>query len=163
MPIAHTHLEPQYTSERSSERHQRPGLALWVRVRWQRLALDSALAAGADPATSPDLALRARQLAAPKARESLADSIERLLDLAARGSAAQFASIRVPFSREQVEATRPRLTGLIEALRTERRQPVQGLARASLLVEGGRGPLYVHDSPHGLERAVEATLSKLVR
>lgn len=161
MPIAHTYMEPTHPLTQRVEREKLPGLLARIRVRWNSLTLDSALAGGANPDASEELALRARQLAEPKAREQVARSIAHLLDLVDRGSAAQFASIRVPFSRPRVQAIRPRLVELAESLRDDRAYPVAGLARANLLVEDGRGPLYVHDTPDGFEQAVEATFSAL--
>jgi hypothetical protein len=150
----------------NDRRAGRPGLALRLRVRWSSAALDSALADGADPDASDELALRARQLAEPKARERVAKAIERVIELSelvGRASPAQLAYLRVPFRRQQVEAARPRLVQLVERLRAEEALSVRGLAMASQLVDDGRGPLYVHDTPDALEHAVEATLSAVNR
>jgi hypothetical protein len=77
----------------------------------------TALAGGANPDSSKELALRARQLAEPKMREQLAESIGHLLELVDRGSVAQLGTNRVPFSRARVQAIRPRLIELAERLR----------------------------------------------
>ena len=158
MPIAYTYIEPIRVRGSGAAR---PGLALRLRVRWNALALDSALAGGADPGASDELTLRAQQLAQPKTAEEMARSIGHLLELVDRSSAAQLAVTRMPFGIDQVQAVRPRLVKLAERLRAKGSHPVRGLAMANLLLEDGGGPLYVHDTLDGLERAVGATLSAI--
>jgi hypothetical protein len=140
-----------------------PRLGLHIRVRWNALALDSALADGADPGASEELTLRAEQLARHKEREKAAKAIDRVLELVERGSAAQLASTRVPFRKDRVEASRPQLIELGASLRSNGPHPVQALAMANLLVEDGDSPLYVHDGPDHLEQTVEATLAAFHR
>ncbi len=53
-----------------------------ARVWLRRGSLDRSLAAGADPAMSPELAHRARQLTSPRFRAGVAASIRNLLDAA---------------------------------------------------------------------------------
>jgi hypothetical protein len=55
------------------------GLALRLRARRRRHALTAALAAGADPGGSEELALVAGQLTRPRTRRHLAEGIERVL------------------------------------------------------------------------------------
>jgi hypothetical protein len=140
-----------------------PRLGLHIRVRWNALALDSALADGARPGVSDELTLRAEQLADEKSREKAAKAIGRVLELAERGSAAQLATTRVPFRKDRVEASRPQLMELAATLRSNGPHPVQGLAMANLLVEDGDSSLYVHDRPDHLEQTVEATLAAFHR
>ncbi len=60
--------------------HRRPGLLLRARAWIKGLELDAALAGGADPAQSEELALRAEQLASRKKRDELASGINHLID-----------------------------------------------------------------------------------
>jgi hypothetical protein len=163
MRIAHAHVEPFHQRRQQANTEPRPGLALRVRVRWNALALDSALADGANPEGSEELRLRARQLADPVNRERLAKSMERILELADRESASDPTMTRVPLRRQPIEVSRPRLAEVVELLRADGERPARGLARASLLIEDGRGPLYVDDTPDGLEKAVDRTLAALNR
>lgn len=140
-----------------------PRLGLRFRVRWNALALDRELADGADPSSSEELGLRAKQLANPKMRIKVAHGIGRVIELADRGSAAGLATTRVPFRREQVQASRQQLLELAARVSSKGPHPVKGLAMANLLVEDGDSPLYVHDRPHRLERAVKATLAAFHR
>jgi hypothetical protein len=164
VPIAHTYIEPPGPlagDELQAER--RPGLALRLRVRWNALALDSALADGADPGSTDQLALRAKQLARQKQRAQVAQGIGHVVALVDRGSAVGLATTRVPFRRDRVEASRQELLELTGRLSSKDPYPVKGLAMANLLLEDGDSPLYVHDRPDRLERTVKATLAALHR
>ena len=119
-----------------------------VAARLGFAARDAALAEGADPDASPELALRARRLIAPRTRRLLAASLRRWVE-SARG-------------RRGLYEVRPgpQVAGAAEALleladRLEVRGPVEarGVALVSVLLSDGRGPLH---SPQGAERLVAA-------
>jgi hypothetical protein len=111
-----------------------------LRVRCCLETLDQALAAGADPAASPDLALRARQLTSPEERAATAAALEEAIAEALdppRGLTA-----RVPVQAAQVLAARPFLERLAAELREVRAPRAQGVARARRILADGTGPLY---------------------
>jgi hypothetical protein len=136
-----------------------PDVALRARVRWNALQLDSRLAEGVDPNATEELALRARQLAAPAKREEIARSLDEVVAVAVRGSSAHLPTIRAPISRGRVQASRPELSGLAARLRQEGPHAVEGLAMAHLLVADAQGPLYAHElCGDPLGPAVEAAI-----
>ena len=61
-----------------------PSLALRIRTRLSRAVLDEELAYGADPAASPDLALRAEQLSSRAERARIADALRETLGAESR-------------------------------------------------------------------------------
>jgi hypothetical protein len=123
----------------------RPPLTLRLHVRLHRLALTRRLAEGADPLASHELALRARQLTAPRELRSCATGLERVLrDAAApsRGLTAQ-----APLQREAILAARPFLLNLRRRLRETENPHPAGVARTVLLLMDGCGPLYAPSDP----------------
>jgi hypothetical protein len=122
-----------------------PSLTLRLRVRLHRLELTRRLAEEADPFASPELALRARQLTAPREVRGCVKGLERVLREAAarsRGLTAQ-----APLQREAIVAARPFLLNLRQRLRmTENPRPA-GVAQAVLLLTDGCGPLYAPSYP----------------
>ena len=140
---------------------RRPGLMLRARVWFHNLDLDAALAGGADPARSNELALRARQLAEHKTRNHLASGISRLIEVAERRSRGAVAMSYAPFRTKQVQANRTLLLALELRLRSYKPVALQGLALTSLMLENGRGPLRTGSDPVALERAIRAALSAL--
>jgi hypothetical protein len=121
-----------------------PSLELRVKVRWSALELDAALASGADPASSEELALRAEQLAARGKREQFARSIDDLLRIAARNSGPELPTTRAPVSAERVGANRSQLFELRNRMLGPGPHSSRGLAQVSLLLEGSDSPLYRH-------------------
>jgi hypothetical protein len=150
---------PYYMPTTSAPR--RPGLMLRARVWIHDLELDAALAGGADPAHSDELALRAQQLAGRKKREELASGISRLIGIADGHSRAPIATPYAPFRPKQVQANRELLLKLEQRLRGYKPVALRGLALTSLMLEDGRGPLTTDSAPVTLERAVRAALSAL--
>jgi hypothetical protein len=120
-------------------------LLLRVRVALLRRRLDAALADGADPAASPELTLRARQLTSGSAREALADSIDSILSEVDRPGRSNPG--RVPVVRQEVLGARPRLIDLERRLR-EGRCRAQGVVLIRRLLSDGTGPLYAR-APRG--------------
>ena len=137
----------------------RPSLALRARVWLKSLELDAALAGGANPAQSDELAVRAEQLAQPSRRRELAEAIMHLIAIADRNNRAAIVTPDPPFRPRQVQANRSLLLELAERLRGHRRPALRGVAMTSLMLEDGRGPLTTDSNPATLERAVRACLS----
>jgi hypothetical protein len=117
-----------------------PPILRRLRVHCSHEALDQALAAGVDPAASPELALRARQLTGPDARETIAAALEEAIAEAVRPPRGLTA--RVPVHGAQVLAARPFLERLAGELRAARRPRAQGVLRARRILADGTGPLY---------------------
>ena len=89
-PVADNPREQPYEPPGAPRRDRRDRPSLWVRVgvHWKRRDLDAALADGANPAKSAELALRAQQLAEPATRAAIAAGIENLFRLATEGPGA---------------------------------------------------------------------------
>jgi hypothetical protein len=151
-----SHYSPFYMPTTSAPR--RPGLMLRARVWIHDLELDAALAGGADPQQSDELALRAKQLAARKKREEMASGVSRLIEITDRHSRATMVTPFAPFRPKQVQANRSLLLELEQRLRGYEPVALQGLARTALMLEDGRGPLTTSSDPATLERAVRAAL-----
>ena len=134
MPVKSADSRPQTVGAR-------PGLAIRLRTRARRARLDAELAAGTDPATSPEHRLRAAQLGSPEVRTRLANRLVEAVG-EARGLGQELASARRRRAREEVWRHAGELLALVPRLREEERLPVQGLASAARLVEDRRGPLY---------------------
>lgn len=146
--------------------HQRgPSLIVRLRVRMKRLELDSAIADGANPERSDQLALRAQQLRDRSTRERLATGIENLFRLATMGPGpeATVSIVRAPFDGYRVTANRSGLTELAEKLRHSEPPNVRGVAMASVLLEDGRSPLYNRNATDELKPAIRAASSAFDR
>jgi hypothetical protein len=109
------------------------------------LWLDSQLAEGVPETKSPDLHLRARQLATDRSRRALATALTGAVDAAARPRGLW--PSRAPLARAAVlEAAGP-LVSLARDLRTVDEPRVRGLALASYLVTDAGSPIYNRRSP----------------
>lgn len=123
-----------------------------VRVWLRRGSLDRSLAAGADPAASPALARRARQLTSRRTRAGLAASIRNLLD-AAEERPRGFTSA-VPIQRGRILGERQLLLQLAADLESEDELRPRGIALVERLLIDGASPVYVN----GPERALHGAL-----
>jgi hypothetical protein len=130
-------------------------LRLRSRVFIHRSALDRALANGTDPSRTPELALRAKQLVAPRRRERLADGVERLITAAAQPPSRLSAA--VPLRREEVLDTRPLLLTLAAELRAPGPVRAEGVALTRLLLVDGGSALYEPGEAGALAKAVDAS------
>jgi hypothetical protein len=139
----------------------RPRLSLRLRVWMRHVELDAALAGGANPTQSHELALRAEQLTEPSRRRGLAAAITHLIAIADRHDGAAIVTPYPPFRFRGIQASRSLLIELAERLRGQRPPALRGLASTSLMLEDGRGPLTTDGNPVTLERAVRACLSAL--
>lgn len=140
---------------------RRPGLMLRARVWIKSLELDAALADGADPAQSEELALRAEQLATRTKRDELASGINHLIAITDRHHRARAAPPH-PFSGSRDGRDYHSLLLDLELrLRAYRPVALRGLALISLMLDDGHGPLSADSSAATLERAIRAALSAL--
>jgi hypothetical protein len=101
---------------------------LRARVFATRRSLDDLLADGANPAQTAALALRARQLVSPRARQQVATGLERLVWEAQRPAPLHPAALLL--ARRQIVELRAALLGIVECLRTARPVYAQGMALA---------------------------------
>jgi hypothetical protein len=134
-----------------------------MRVAWKRPRLDAELAAGTDPLSTPELALRSEQLADPLHRARVARSLRRAIEsaepaphrrLGVRGST-------IPVSRAAVLEARPTLLALAHDL-TELQDPdPMGVALALRLLSDGSGPLYRPWTPPELADAANQARAAL--
>jgi hypothetical protein len=137
--------------------HRRSGeMALGVRLRtWLRRDLyDERLATGADPAASPELGLRARQLSSQFERARLASSLEHLVS-EAYDRPLGF-STQEPLRRAEVRKCADDLFALARRLREGRPINVQGAAMTSRLLNDGTGPLNTWPAQFTLKQAVHS-------
>lgn len=129
----------------NTEKREQPAAPLRLRLKvWrERVQLDAALAAGADPALDSALALRARQLTDPTSRRALANAITNVLEAAGEPAEARRPEgSRPPLQREAIATARDRLMVVADQLRRRAAIPAQGAALASLLVWDSASPLY---------------------
>jgi hypothetical protein len=131
--------------------------AVLARIRWR--ALDRALARGADPASSPTLALRARRLTGRGNRERLAASLRDVITAA--GQPPAMPSSRIPPSRPEAPAARGQLRTIEWLLESDAPMYVQGLARLELLLTDGGGPLYSPDYPAALSDELDRIMAAM--
>jgi hypothetical protein len=118
----------------------RAGLALRLRARWRRHALTAALARGADPDSSAELTLVARELIGARARRRLAAGFDRLLRSATLRTVPW--SPAVPLNRREIAAARDELAELAARLRAASPVPARAVALAAVLLSDGTSPLY---------------------
>src|SRR5947209_3640618 len=120
-------------------------------ARLRRSALDRALAAGADPAASPTVAVRAAQLGAPSPRARSAAGLESI----ALAASADRGPARIQPSRPAVRANRERLLDLAALLRRSGPLYAQGVAMLELVLIDGCGPAYTDRRGEALTRELE--------
>jgi len=129
-----------------------------VRVWAKSLELDRRLAEGVRPTTSPELTLRARQLASERSRRALASALTATVGAAVhaerwpRGAWTPKAPIAATGVREAASV----LEALARELTTTSDLPVRGVALVSFLVcDGTASPLYNRHSPVSVRELVE--------
>jgi hypothetical protein len=128
---------------------------IWTRLRRGRL--DRQLAEGADPATSPELELRAAQLGSAAERARIANVlVEALGD--ARGREPM--TLRMRPQRAVVRDAADEILALVLRLRDDRPFAVRGVAMAARLADDRAGPMYRHDAGD-LPDAIRSALSAL--
>jgi hypothetical protein len=128
---------PQFRS------HPSPSLALSLRLRtrWSQNRLDRDLASGADPASSPELTLRAAQLQSPAARARLANAIVEMLGRAHEPNLGRF-TVAGEHQNAEIREYEDNLRALVARLRDDRPIDIQGAAMTARLVNDRSSPLY---------------------
>jgi hypothetical protein len=110
-----------------------------LEARLRRRQLDEALIAGADPDSTPALAVRAEQLVRTGSRASLARSVRDAVNLAVPP---RQASSRAPLNRPAIRASRAELLELARLLEARTDASAAGVALVRNLIADGTGPLY---------------------
>lgn len=125
--------------------------AVRLRVAVRRFALTQRLAEGADPASSPELELRARQLTGDRERTTLARTLERTLEEVNRPRMTLVGG--TPLRRREVLAAAEPLQRMIERLRDGRPVAPEGMALIErIITDGAWSPLYNVTAPGALRR-----------
>lgn len=136
----------------------RPSLQLRVFVNRRRL--DRLIAEGRDPATDPQLSLRAAQLGRPTLRATLARSLLNAVRMSDNSSTSRLPSPHIPVAAASVRACSAELHELARAL-TDVNAGVRGVAIARVLITDGASPLYVSGPAGGLRKVLVAARSAL--
>ena len=126
-------------------------LTLRMRVAVGRDALDLALARGADPTASTELAYRAARLVRARNRQGLARCIRLAIWEAEAGVSALRVSPR-PVRRGEVLGCREALVALSERLESPRPAGAEGVAIAERLLADLRSPLFAWAEPGTVRR-----------
>jgi hypothetical protein len=132
---------------------------VWLRVRvgWKASNLDRQLAEGLDPARSPELSVRARQLTSERRRADFAQELESLVrDVHSSWRPALEA---VPLQRTAIAASAGDLLDLATVLRSQARCRPHAAGTVSFLLRDAASPLYYTDAratPADLARAAIA-------
>jgi hypothetical protein len=146
-------LDARRLIARPTRAHHRLGARLWA------ASLDRRLAAGDPPESHPLLATRAQTLVAPGRRRDLAAHWVHLLEVAQTGPAPYLR--RLPLCRDRITAADAEVADMLAALLAPGPVPAAGVARASLLLSDGSGPLYNRLSPTDLVTAVRQVTGHL--
>jgi hypothetical protein len=117
---------------------------LRLRVLLHQPALDAQLAAGADPVTTPELAMRAGQLIGRRRRARYGHSVRRAVEVAERPRQGRVPTRgpSIPICRTAVIEARGELLALADDLVELPHVRVRGVALALELLCDGGGPLY---------------------
>jgi hypothetical protein len=139
--------------------HARAHLPLRLRtgVLFRQLELDRDLADGATPETSPQHAVRARQLASRHKRHELAHQVDCILHRAEHSP--HWHSAALPVQTEAVQAARSDLERLRDALLHADMPTLRGLALASVLLHADGSPIFDAGSDTSVTAAARETLS----
>jgi hypothetical protein len=130
-------LSPPTIDRRPAAAIQHVALAR-LAARLRAGSLDRALAHGADPRATPQLAARARLLTSPGRRARAADALEHLVR-AARGPQRRWWALT---RHNSVLANSSELHALASLLRSERPVYARGVAVLNELLSDGTGPVY---------------------
>lgn len=148
-------------SNQEDRERLRAGPWLRIRVFMNRLKLDRALAEGTDPSERPELALRAEQLQQQRVRKRTAKGFDHLIQMAFADPSPYVSPSMLPLHHERVRPNLGLFQELVDALRAPGPHTVQGLARASALLEDAHGPLYASDPSESLGEVLNATISEV--
>jgi hypothetical protein len=131
----------------------RVGLGVRSHVALHHAELDRDLAAGVNPASSPEHTVRARQLTGTHVRRELADCIDGVIARAEHPP--HWHSTVLPIQAAAVHAACPDLEELRDALLDDSRSDCHGVALAAVLLHDHSGPLYTD--------AADTTVTALAR
>lgn len=123
-----------------------------ARVWLHRRSLKRALAAGADPGSSPELAHRAEQLTSLRCRRALAAGLHRTLRDALKAPASFTAA--VPLQRREILKASDDLERLAQDLLAPGDVAARGVVLVQDLLTHGTSPLFTPGPDGQLERAV---------
>jgi hypothetical protein len=134
---------------------------LWLEliVCWRAGLLDGELAAGANPADSPLLAIRARRITSPRNRARVADGLARAIR-DARAATPGFGAAVQP-NRREIVAARTVLAHVDRRLRDARPVTPRGVALLQSLLTDGTSPLYRPGEPGALGSELRAAAAAL--
>jgi hypothetical protein len=133
---------------------------LRLRVAIKRDALTRALAAGADPTSSPERALRARQLTSDRRRRQMIRTLRSTV-AEARQPAMTRARVSIINRRAVLEAE-DAIQAMVARLRSPDPIAVKGMAMAErILTDGVSSPLYNPAEPGTLRRLVLVSTAEL--
>jgi hypothetical protein len=135
----------------------RPSLPVTIRTRLRRGRLDRELAAGADPAATVELTLRAEQLVSSKERARIANAIVETLGEARRNEPV---SVRAHGERAAVRDSADELLRLVLRLREDGPVELRGLATTARLVDDKQSPIRRDDAGE-MREAIRSALSAL--
>ena len=133
---------------------------LRLRVLVHRSRLDRLIAEGRDPATDPQLSLRAAQLGRPALRATLARSLFNAVRTVDNSAISRFPSPHIPVAAASVRACSPELHDLARAL-TDVVARERGVAITRVLITDGASPLYVSGPADRLRKVLVAARSAL--
>ena len=137
--------------------HREPGphlsFGLLARTWWRRRRLDDRLAGGADPASAPELGLRALRICSERHRERLARALQRVMSDARKPPPPLRA--QVPLRRRAILECMEDLEALVDRLRDGHTVDPRGVVLIERLLTDGGGPLY-HDRSHPLRYTVRS-------
>jgi hypothetical protein len=128
-------------------------LRLWLRTSVNRAKLTRALAEGADPGASDELALRSRQLTSERNRKTLARSLRRSIVEAHRPARTRGAVSII--DRRGVLDAEPAIAEMIQRLLRPRPVQAAGMAMVErILTNADRSPLYNPSEPGALRQTI---------
>jgi hypothetical protein len=122
-------------------------------------SLDRRLAAGELPESGRLLAIRARHLASPEARNETSEAWGRLLARSSKRPSGRTA--RMPLCRKQISAARRDIEDLISLLGGSGPVASQGVATANAILRDGRGPVWSPLCPVDLRTAIRQAIACL--
>jgi hypothetical protein len=141
----------------SNSKIERRSLALSMRVAASRTRLTRALAEGADPGSSPELAVRAAQLTSGRARKRLVRTLRHTISEAQHPKPIRYRVVII--NRAAALDAADAINAMIERLSYAEPARAQGLAIAEqMLTNVDHSPLYNSAAPGALRQLVlEAT------
>ena len=134
-----------------------PSASARITARLRTGVLDRALAAGADPAASPQIAARTAQLGSTLMRTRIADGLERL----ALSADKPRSRLRILPSRAAMLGNRSEMLELAEILRQDRPLYARGVAMLRVILTDGTGPAYTDQRGDALASQLQVARASL--